>query len=66
MADSITPKSELRVLNGAELDNVTGAAAPLLQSRLVDKMALEMRDEFVASFKKANRRLADNPLDNAP
>ena len=62
MRNSLTRKPELRVLNAAELDNVAGGAV-LLQTRLVDKLALEMRDEFVASFKKANHRLPTNPLE---
>jgi hypothetical protein len=61
MRNSLTRKPELRELNVAELDNVAGAA--LLQTSIVGKLALAVRDEFVASFKKANHSLATNPLD---
>jgi hypothetical protein len=62
MRNSLTQKPELRELNGAELETVTGAAS-LLQSSILSKQALAMRDDLVAFIKKANQSLPFDPLE---
>jgi hypothetical protein len=65
MRKSLTEKPELRELNAAELEAVTGAALlqTSLQSSTLSKQAIAMRDDLVAFVKKANQSLQFNPLD---
>ena len=62
MPNSLTQKPELRELNGAELESVTGAAS-LLQSSNLSKQAIALRDDLVAFVKKANQSLPYDPLE---
>ncbi len=62
MPNSLTQKPELRELNGAELEAVTGAAS-LLQSSILSKQAIALRDDLVAFVKKANQSLPYDPLE---
>jgi hypothetical protein len=60
MRNSLTKKPELRELNAAELEAVTGAA--LLQSSILSKQALALRDDLVAFVKKAKLALPNDPF----
>jgi hypothetical protein len=61
MRNSLTQKPEIRELIGAELEAVTGAAA-LLQTSILSKHALALRDDLVAFIKKAKQGLPNDPF----